>query len=114
MTLREIRAAHPGLFYRQDWYEREAFMDRHPSGVLTRDFTVHPYRLHPFAQPIYAVDFAAVYVTCPDDPRWRHDLPTDDVDQYGNRVYVGSVGKNGCEGFQIHRVLTPQFCYVTP
>lgn len=117
MTLREIRAAHPNLFYPQTWMDGEAFMDEPPSGHLTPGFVAHPYRLNPYPRlAVLAVDLAALYVRTPDDPRWRRFLWTDDKDQHGNQVYVAGLGQNGCEGFQIHRHLVPdhRWAWVTP
>lgn len=112
MTLAEIRAAHPDLFYRQDWFDGQSFMDAEPSEYW-RD---HPFdlteveydRLH----PIRAVDVAAAYMLRPTASMWKRFIWTDDVDRWGNRIYVAGVGQYGCDGFQIHRHLQPSAYWV--
>lgn len=106
MTLRDLIVAHPTLFYAQSWYAGEPFVDHESTGSAPRDFVVFPAPVKPFADPVHAVDLAALYVTCPADPRWRRFLWTDDYDSHGQRVYVGGVGQYGIEAFQIHRHLT--------
>lgn len=103
MTLREIIAAHPSLFYRQAWYADEPFLDTPANGSVRPAFVVMPDDLG--AAP-RAADLAALYVESPGDPRWRRFLWTDDHDRYGQRVYVGGVGQYGINTFQIHRHLT--------
>jgi hypothetical protein len=102
MTLREIIAAHPDRFYRQTWFHGESFLGREASPVRD-DFFITPIRKDDAG--VYAADLAALYVTCPDDLRWRRFLWTDDYDKHGLRVYVAGVGQFGCDGFQIHRHL---------
>lgn len=101
MTLRELRAAHPGLFYRQDWFIGERFMERQavpvpmPAGwLMTPDPTIAPLLLS-------AATICALYVTAPDNPIWSKYLWTADLDHHGQRVYVGNNGK----GLEIHRHL---------
>lgn len=104
MTLRELIAAHPSLFYAQTWYECEAFMDREHS-VPTKSLEGVTFRLsadsrglgwHPFV-----VEYAYWYVQDPAHPLWTHYLWCAETDAKGQRVYVGQNGK----GFEIHRHL---------
>lgn len=103
MTLREILAAYPSLFYRQTWYADEPFLDAPAVGRIRPDFLVMPDDM---GATVRAADLAALYVTSPHDSRWRWFLWTHDRDRYGQRVYVGGVGQYGIETFQIHRHLT--------
>lgn len=109
MTLAELRAAHPTLFYEQSWFTGEAFMDREPSGDWERFMPVDTDGPRP---PVTAADMAALYVEHPHETIWRRFLWTDDADRWGNRVYVGGVGEYGIEMFQIHRHLTPRAWFV--
>jgi hypothetical protein len=99
VTLRDLIAAHPGLFYRQDWYRGEPFVERQaiplpvPDRVLTTpDATNAPLLMS-------AASLCALYVTVPDSPIWGRYLWTADRDSKGQRVYVGSNG----HGLEIHR-----------
>lgn len=109
VTLAELRAAHPTLFYGQTWYEREPFIDR--EGVPF-DCPLFAISARVGGQTIHAADLAATYVLRPDLALWRLFIWTDDVDTHGNRIYVAGVGQYGCEGFQIHRALNPQAWWV--
>ena len=97
MTLRELIAAHPAMFYRQSWFEGEAFVEREatdlpmPSGVATSDSGL--------LAVASAATLAALYVRDPSHPCWKRYLWTTDLDRYGQRVYVGDNGL----GFEIHR-----------
>jgi len=104
MTLRELRAAHPSLFYAQDWFSDEPFMDvavpeigrdrRAPTGA--ERFTGR----HRGSEMPRAATFAQLYVADPKNPIWtKHYFWCADVDRLGQRVFVGS---NGC-GLEIHR-----------
>ena len=104
MTLAEIRAAVPDLFYAQSWFDGHAFMDR-PEGEPLERVTVWAERIDAHPEPIHAVDLARLYVKTPSEPMWREFLWTDDTDDHGNRIYVGGIGKYGVEGFQVHRHL---------
>lgn len=107
MTLREIVAAFPDLFYATNgiWWQDEPFMARQPRPI-SEFFWTSEVQLDN-GRPVHAVDLAAFYVKHPDREVWRNFLWTDDVDQWGNRVYVGGVGQYGIEAFQIHRRLEP-------
>lgn len=120
MTLLELRAAHPSLFYLdQHWYETEAFanvpaveMGSHWS--LSEVRPSFPLLSNTDVRMIHAVDLAALYVEQPTDSRWRRFIWTDDVDQWGNLVYVGGVGEYGIETFQVHRYLKPAAYWLAP
>ncbi len=106
MTLTEIRAAFPDLFYDQEWFDGETFMQSEPR-AYSPFFQAATVRLEAPVFPVQAVDLAALYVKDPHKSVWRKFLWTDDVDTYGNRVYVAGVGEYGIESFQIHRRLEP-------
>ncbi len=101
--MRSLRAAHPRLFYEQEWFFGEAFMDRPlrhplpavPTSIVNRG-RVPTDRLQPTA-----VELADLYVRTFYDPVWRNYLWTSDVDAHGQRVYVGVNG----HGLEIHRHL---------
>ena len=109
MTLREMIEAHPDLFYlnNRDWFWEQAFMDRE-ADVISSHFWLSEVA-HGGASP-HAADLAALYLLNPHETRWKKFMWTDDVDVWGNRVYVSGVGHDGCAGFQIHRHLQPA-CY---
>lgn len=101
MTLREIRAAYPHLFYPQDWFDGEAFMDvplplDAPTDPQPGIWTIVP--TPGMALPL-AVELAALYVAHPTADLWRRYLWCADKDSQGQRVYVGDNGK----GLEIHR-----------
>jgi hypothetical protein len=106
-TLTELRAAHPTLFYSQDWYVREAFMrtlsneldPKPPTHVRSGDGPVHV--LLPLA-----VDVAAAFVRFPEHPAWQRYLWCRDTDDEGRRIYVGGVSEKNGYRFEIHRHLT--------
>lgn len=103
MTLRELIAAHPDKFYPQTWYEGHEFAERKEGKPLPPDvLSVGLAR-----GLVHAVDLARLYTKTPADERWRYFVWTDDRDDFGNRVYVGGIGRYDCEGFQIHRLLEP-------
>lgn len=118
MTLLELRAAHPALFYRQEWYDVEPFVNV-PAEPMTANFRLTEVRDQfqllagsATIKLVRAVDLAALYVTVPDDSRWRRFIWTDDIDRWGNRVYVGGVGMYGIPVFQVHRKLEPAAWWV--
>jgi len=120
MNLLEVRDAHPSLFYLdQHWYEAEAFALVDGS-ALAPEFrlgeTPRLYQLNGRGETdirlIRAVDLALLYVANPLDTRWQCFIWTDDVDSWGNRVYVGGVGQYGIKAFQIHRKLEPAAWWV--
>ena len=102
MTLREIRASWPDLFYpRQDWFNGEAFLaGEHDESVRLPD----AFAPNPAPNQIFlpnAATLAGLYVTYPKALIWQSYLWTSDLDSLGQRVYVGSNGK----GLEIHRHL---------
>lgn len=117
VTLRILRQVFPGSFYRQEWFDGEAFMDTpHPipgrGGVLpTQILTASPGLLRESADIIdvaiaphelpLAVELAALYLHAPAAPCWRRYLWCRDTDAQGQRVYVGCNG----HGLEIHRHL---------
>ena len=108
MTLTEIRAAYPSLFYAQSWFNGHEFMDREQEHEIPRDFAYGGHPLGSESTPVYAVDLAATYVADPHNERWSHKFFwTDDEDDDGNRIYVAGSDVFGCDGFQIHRLLLP-------
>lgn len=113
MTLAEIRAAHPTLFYEhgrpQEWFRAEPFYtDRHAVSIPGPIFAVSA----PLGAPFYAADLARYYVDHPHLAIWRRFIWTADTDSCGNAIYVGGIGQYGCDGFQVHRKLEPDACWV--
>ena len=102
MTLRELRAAHPTMFYPQDWFVGEAFMDCEPGFVLAMPTSISDEHN---GLIVSAVDLAALFLKNPADPIWRRFLWTSDRDRLGQRIYVAGNGYAQCFGFQIHRHL---------
>lgn len=105
MSLRDLIAAHPGRFYEQTWYFREAFLDWPRT---------YPVRLPGF-MPQAAVDarddlpravtLAELFLQYPHEPIWSHYLWCADTDALGQRVYVGGVSPTNGHRFEIHRHL---------
>lgn len=91
MTLREIRDAHPGLFYSQDWFRDELFMDAEPDTGAIMPLRIAPGAQGYFAWPpsVSAATLAWLYVQHPDDPVWERYLWTSDTDHRDQRVYIG-------------------------
>ena len=118
MTLLELRAAHPSLFYLdQHWYEPEAFanvpaVEMNARWSLAETRQPFPLLSNTDVRLIHAVDLAALYVTEPHESRWRRFIWTDDIDRWGNRVYVSGVGQYGVDAFQVHRKLEPAAWWV--
>ena len=106
MTLRELRKTHPNAFMEQDWFDGERFMERPVapgSGLIGVPTGVEPVRPRP--QSLFAGTLAAIYVENPDDLIWQKYLWTSDIDDLGQRIYVGGIGQAKKPGFQIHRHL---------
>lgn len=114
MTLLDIVRAHPTLFYlnNRDWYRFEDFALTPP----TRQMTLHNVWTATVPgegqTPVRAVELADLYVRHPQASLFRSFLWTDDVDAWGNRVYVGGLGEFGIQTFQIHRRLEPNARWV--
>jgi hypothetical protein len=106
VTLREIRAAYPDLFYEQTWFDNEPFYDREAE-VIDRlpefDQWSFPYMapMHD-EQRVSAASLALLYVKNPDWEGWTKYWWCDDMDSQKQRVFVGSNGK----GLEIHRYLS--------
>ncbi len=106
MSLIELMAKHPALFYRQAWYADESFMRvlpneryvRSPSHIVGIGKVPGSSRGLPLA-----VDLVAAYVRDPLNPIWDGYLWARDVDALGQRVYVGGLAFG--KGLQIHRHL---------
>ncbi len=104
LTLIELMAAHPSLFYRQAWYAHEAFLralpnertPRTPKKIIGRGAVPFSSKGLPLA-----VDLANAYVRDPLNPIWDDYIWTRDTDAQGQRVYVGGCA-NG-HAFEIHR-----------
>ena len=106
MTLAELRAASPHLFYAQTWFSGEAFLRTLPSDPLPAAPTrlVRLGEIPSSRQGLpSAVDLAHQYVQSPDAPIWRKYLWCAETDRDGQRIYVGGV--TATTGFQIHRHL---------
>lgn len=118
MTLAELCAQHPDLFYPQSWYADEAFMHT----PLPHDAPVRiPTELRGAGcVPLVDVDsrycqragtllypavvLASLYVRRPQASIWKKYLWTSDRDHAGQRVYVG--GTRHGHGLEIHRHLS--------
>ena len=105
MTLRELRAAHPKMFYAQNWFDGEAFMDYDVDLSQVREVLPAAWKEGTLPEHgtflMRAVYLAWLYVLHPTAPLWDKYLWCHDVDSQGQRVYVGQNGK----GFEIHRHL---------
>lgn len=104
MTLTEVLADHPALFYRQTWYAHEPFMRTLANERFPQSPT-HLVRMGQLPRPSdnlpLAVDLAAAYVRDPLNEVWDNWVWCRDTDRHGQRIYIG-----GCaygHGFQIHR-----------
>lgn len=111
MTLRELMAQYPEHFYPQAWYLHEAFMDVEAGSAPTvmpayTVFTLQP----PRSALCSAAHLAALYITHPEHVLWQKYLWTSDVDNIGQRVYVGSNG----HGLEIHRHIHLTTRFATP
>lgn len=103
MTLRELIAAHPHLFYPQTWYEGEAFMDTDVgTGLGVPRAFLPTYADAARAQFLpFAATLVNAYIHAPGLAIWRKRLWCADVDDKGQRVYVTDNGM----GLEIHRHL---------
>ena len=90
VTLRDLMAAHPGLFYAQTWYAGEAFLDAPldlPLAIATPHFV--PALSARGYDTVPALVLATLYVQDPSAPIWAQYLWTSDHDRHGQRVYMG-------------------------
>lgn len=107
-ALAEIVSYDSAAFYTQAWWRDQSFASQRHPAILTMPTAVQ--RMYPNesgALPLpYASQLAALYLAHRDSEIWRSFLWTADLDDDGNRVYVGGVGIYGIPTFQIHRHLT--------
>ena len=101
MTLRELRDTRPELFYPQSWFDGEAFLERDVTSVPMPDLVLPTTDARNAPILMSAATLAGLYAKDRSDPIWGHYLWTADLDQYGQRVYVGDNGR----GLEIHRHL---------
>lgn len=92
---------YPHLFYRQDWYVGEDFMERECAELDQVPHFRPAYSAEEAPQLYFAGTLAGTYIRHPEADIWQNYIWTADVDQHGQRVYVGGLylGK----GLQIHR-----------
>lgn len=97
-SLNTIVRAYPTLFYPQEWYRTEKFAGAAHWGEFDT------------AEPVPAAAHAMAYWLMwvgPGEVLYPADyVYTSDVDNEGNKVYVGRSAQFG--GLQIHRLLEPQ------
>lgn len=116
MTLRQIIASQPELFYSQSWYEGEPFLDREAEplpGLPEFSQWGYPY-FFPKQDPqrVSAASLCHLYVQHPDWDGWNNKWWTDDQDSRGDRVYVGAKNRTGV--LEIHRYLTTDRTFGLP
>ena len=101
MTLADVLVEYREMFCRQDWYDGHTFLtvDHTDWPVVTRvsRFGGVPVQYDADLLPAVALVFQMLNV--PDSPLWRWYLWTADLDDLGQRVYVGQNGR----GIEIHR-----------
>lgn len=107
MNLREAIAHTPRLFYHQDWYAGEAFLEAEvPLLAAVPKLTKPGYTPAPGNPNLPSVaELVAAYLAAPSSPVWAFFLWTKDVDQHGNALYIGGIGHDQKPGLQIHRHL---------
>ena len=106
LSLRQLVQAHPDRFYPSTWWHAEPFADYVPEGgPMPRLWSLGRYAPHSYDTYMPVATLVAAYLANPIDPRWRSFVWADTHDQYGNRVYVGGIGRYGIDTFQIHRHL---------
>ncbi len=115
VSLRELLARHPDMFYKQEWYLDEAFMDIALTPVPRMFSRLIPSKTADAVLPIDertdTVLLAELYTRFPDDPRWMKWMWTADTDRHGHDVWVGApLGK----GFEIHRRFEIDHQWTTP
>jgi len=112
MTLRDLIRNRPDMFYPQQWYADEPFLDRDeppeyacverpPNGTHSPGFEPSHIIWHTTPAPP-AVTLARLYIRQPDHPIWKRKLWADDKDHLDQRVFVSTENKKGLE---IHRHL---------
>ena len=107
MNLFDLMADYPDAFHQsQDWYVNESFMGTHlPENIPERIVGVKYQNVPPDMIPWQLIDavptvtLAWLYIQNPSDPMFKHYLWTSDLDNNGQRVYIGDNGL----GLEIHR-----------
>ncbi len=115
MTLVELIAANRSLFYHQAWYNGEAFTRTLPneSRWLAPTRVIGRGAVPSSSKGLHlAVDLAHAYVRDPMNTAWDGWLWARDVDQHGQRIFVGGLAQG--HGFQIHRHLQITSDWGTP
>lgn len=117
INLSLLKKLYPNIFYPQDWYENEPFMNKcftpgwytFPKNLLktSRGKSPHNQKLYPASLVTYIF---IVYYETYNKVLWPNDyIWCDDFDSNGDQIYVGryydplGISKNG---FSIHRHLT--------
>jgi len=109
MNLIELRWEFQSLFYSQDWFWGEAFMERESVGTIVSPTGIAYVGMPPetlgvpiaLEQFVPAVDLAMAYVADPKNDIWNNYFWTSDFDNQGQRVYLGNNG----QGLELHRYL---------
>ena len=113
-TLRQLIREHPDRFYAQTWYRHESFLDTpvplHPLITAPHYHATQDF-LPPRDVPLpLAGRLALAYLHTPHLVMWGKYCWCADMDQYGQRVYIGTNG----HGFEIHRHIHLTSRFVTP
>ncbi len=103
LTLRNLRAQYPHLFYPQSWFDNEPFMDTPAERIEFPSFMQwsYPYHPAPYSKTATAASLCLLYVERPSDPIWEKYLWCADLDSRKQRVFIG---KNDGK-MEIHRFL---------
>ena len=111
MTLVELVTRYPHRFHPQTWYAGHAFALRDVSGPvaappvrIARRGRIPNGHAGPLAYPA-ATTLAQAFLAVPDHPIWACYFWCDDMDDIGQRVFVGGVTAENGHRFEIHRHL---------
>tara|TARA_R110000796_G_scaffold146087_1_gene262776 strand:- start:2788 stop:3225 length:438 start_codon:yes stop_codon:yes gene_type:complete len=117
ISLRYLKDTNPNLFYPQDWYENEKFMDESfesglytlPKNVLSNSRGKTPSNESLYPASLIAYIFIMHYKTF-NEILWPHDyIWCDNFDSNGDQIYIGRyydpLGLSK-DGFSIHRHLS--------
>ena len=88
VTLRELRALYPDLFYKQDWFEGEPFMDVRVDEPSEMPAAHIPANMSGTILPS-AVALTWAYVLNPAARLWDHWFWCADTDRDGQQIFVG-------------------------
>ena len=117
INLSLLKESYPDLFYPQDWYEKEPFMDtflipglyKLPKNIQKSSRGKSPNNQKLYPASLIAYTFIIFYKTY-NEILWPNDyIWCDNFDSNGDQIYVGryydplGISKNG---FSIHRHLT--------